>query len=136
MKAPPLTIVGGGRNDPRFNRVSNKIHEAVLQLDSVNPNLEYPNVLIFVNHDDTCDFLTLINVITGYFIAEGGEPHLIYGKFSDGRIKQEKLRINLYVWIDENRKVPGYFIIKDNRHHDTLCELFKLDSNKFRYYKR
>lgn len=135
IKAPPLTIVGGGRNDPRFNRVSNKIHEAALQFDSVNPDLTYPNVLIFVIHDDSCDFHTLINVITGYFIAEGGELHLIYGKFSHGRIRKEKSRINLYIWMDENREDPGYFIIKDKNHHNRLCDLFDLDTSKIKYYR-
>ena len=57
-------------------------------------------------------------------------------KFSDGRIRQEKLRINLYIWMDENRIDPGYFIIKYNRHHDKLCELFNLDPTKMKYYKR
>ena len=47
----PGEIVGGGRKDPIFNRMTADIHKAVKQFDAVNENREYPNVLFLINHD-------------------------------------------------------------------------------------
>jgi hypothetical protein len=40
--APPMTIVGGSRHDPAFNRLSGHIHEAAKQFEAVNPSHDYP----------------------------------------------------------------------------------------------
>ncbi len=36
--APPGQIVGGGRSDPIFNRLTTDIHSAVKQVEAVNPD--------------------------------------------------------------------------------------------------
>src|SRR6266436_5852793 len=36
--APPGVVVGGGRPDPTYNRLTTDIHEAVKQFNAVNPN--------------------------------------------------------------------------------------------------
>lgn len=106
---PPGTLAGGARKDPIFNHISNKIHEAVQQFDAVNSDLKYPNVLIFVNHDDQCNFLDLVAINTGYFLAESGRKYPIYLQFSEGQIREEKYRIHLYIWIDEFNKTRYFF---------------------------
>lgn len=116
--------VDGYRNDPIFNRISNKIHEAVKQFDAVNPNLKYPNVLFFVNHDDICVFDDLVSVITGDLVADDGSRNDIYSKFSDGRIKEEKFRIHLFIWIDEFEGNRYYFNPSNKQHFDNLCSYF------------
>ncbi len=127
--APPGKIVGGFRKDPVFNRLSNKIHEAVKQFDVVNPNLEYPNVLVFVNHDDEdmCGFPELVNVITGDELTEdGARDGGVFGNFSEGRIKEEKLRVHLFIWIDgdEFEVKHYYFNPIDEQHFHNLCSYF------------
>jgi hypothetical protein len=126
--APPLTIVGGFRNDPVFNRLSNKIHEAVSQFDSVNPSLNYPNVLVFLNHndEDSCGYIDLLGVITGFAQIEKGHRLNIYTKYSEGRIKYEKARANLYIWITEKGETY-YLFNKDNKHYSDLCAYFGKD---------
>ncbi len=134
--APPMTIVGGARNDPVYNRISNKIHEAVQQFDAVNFDLEHPNVLFFMNHDNSCNISYLRNVITGNFEAEGGRRYPIYTQFSEGRIKDEKYRIHLYIWIDEFKdkfKIGGYLFIKLVKEHlSNLCSYFSIDPESIR----
>lgn len=122
--APSGSIVGGARKDPIFNRLSNKIHEAVQQFDAVNPDLEYPNVLAFVNHDNMCGFLDLVAVTTGFFLAEGGGRYPIYLQFSEGRIKKEKFRIHLYIWKDEFKGVSYLFNTFAKEHFNNLCGHF------------
>lgn len=100
----------GGRPDPTFNSISNKIHEAVKQFRSVNPDRKLPNVLVLCNHHDMRDSLDLKSVLTGLFYADDGTTHKIYGQFSDGRIKNEKMEIDLYVWITEKGVPIGTFI--------------------------
>jgi len=126
LDAPPLTIVGGGRNDPRFNRISNKIHLASQQFQAINPDSEYPNVLIFVNHDDQCGICDLHSVTTGQFFAEDGTSHPIYTKYSEGRIKEEKFKIHLYIWLDDFKDNGGFYLFNtaDKKHLENLCSLF------------
>lgn len=128
MKAPPGKLVGGGRNDPTFNRISNKIHEATQQFEAINPDSEYPNVLIFVNHDDLCGIRDLHSVTTGQFFAKGGTLHPIYTKYSEGRIKKEKFKIHLYIWLDdfEDNGESYFFNIVNKKHLKNLCSCFDI----------
>lgn len=134
MKAPPGRLVGGSRNDPRFNRISNKIYEASQQFEAINPDSEYPNVLIFVNHDDLCGIRDLHSVTTGQFFAEGGTLHSIYTKYSEGRIKEEKFKIHIYIWLDDFKDNGEfyYFNIADKKHLENLCSLFGIQPESIR----
>ena len=40
-----------------------------------------------------------MSVLTGNFHAEGGGVEPIYEEISEGRIREEKLTIDLYVWL-------------------------------------
>jgi hypothetical protein len=45
--AQPLEIGGGLRHDPIYNRLADRIHNAANQFEAVNPDRQFPNVLIF-----------------------------------------------------------------------------------------
>ena len=96
--------LGGAKPDPVFNRISDDIHTAVKQFNSVNPDLEHPNVLAFVNNDDRCGSLDLIGVLTGHLLLDDGGAAPIYLKYSHGRIKDEKNLIHLYLWFDSFKR--------------------------------
>jgi hypothetical protein len=128
----PGQIVGGGRDDPRYGRIANKIHEAVQQFKSVNPEWIHPNVLIFINHDDCCGPLDLIAVTSGYFLADNGSRHKIFGKFSDGRIKEEKFKIDLYIWLDSNKRKFYLFNFANKKHLRELCTLFSVKQSSIK----
>lgn len=127
--APPGVIVGGGRNDPIFNRLTADIHSAVKQFDTVNPDQKWPNVLALVNHDDMCGFNDLIGILTGNFYTDSGNIHPIYKQFSEGRIKDEKGRIHLFIWLDDFK--PHRLLFSQSIHalHIRLCELFGINMN-------
>jgi len=112
--AKPLEIVVGLRHDPIFNRLAGHIHDAAKQFDAVNAAHEFPNVLIFTNSDTHCGFPDLLGVLTGNFYAESGAVKPIYKHISEGRIRDEKLTIDLYVWLNawkgEEQKWSLYFI--------------------------
>jgi hypothetical protein len=97
---PPGTVVEVSGPDPTFNSVANKIHEAVAQFDAVNPDLAHANVLVLVNHDPIRDVLDLHAVAEGGLPTDSGGWLPIYRAYSDGRIRQEKSRIAVYVWIE------------------------------------
>lgn len=120
----PDPWVGGGRLDPVLNRLTDDIHTAVKQFDSVNPSLEYPNVLAFVNNDRKCDFRDLIGVLTGQLLLDDDTCAPIYAKYAEGRIVEEKNRIHLYIWIDSFGATQSLFNPVDARHHVTLCQCF------------
>lgn len=132
--AEPDEIVGGLRNDPIFNRLSTMITTAVKQFDAVNPDRLLPNVLVFVNHDDNSHFSDLQETLTGMFHADDGTRYATMLNVSEGRIREMKSRIDLYVWIDgRTKRVCGKFFSDSNRqHHDTLYSVFGEKEAKIR----
>jgi hypothetical protein len=125
--AKPSQIVGGPRPDPIFNRLTTHIHNAAQQFASVNPNHAYPNLLFLVNSDDHCTFHgDLVGVLTGNFYAKGGVVEPIYEQFSNGRIREEKLTIDLFVWWDEWKvpeERPRMWFWRDSKYYVTVCSL-------------
>ena len=68
-------IVGGLRDDPVFNRLTDDIHKAVAQFLAVNPDAAVPNLVVFVNHDSMCDEQDVAAVLSGQFLADEGTAH-------------------------------------------------------------
>jgi len=99
-EVPPGTIAGGERPDPTFNRLTSDIHKAIKQFDAVNPDVKFPNVLAFVNNESICRVHDLYEVFTGNYRSDDGTLYPISKKYSEGRIKEEKHRIHLFIWID------------------------------------
>ncbi len=131
--ARPATIVGGPRNDATYNRISSKIHDAAEQFQSVNPIHEYPNVLVFIDHEEGLGYNGLLNTVTGYFFAQGGGRHPIFKKYSDGRIKKEKYQIDLYLWFDDRRKKPDWLFGNNRPFVEALYRYFGIDPSAIDY---
>jgi hypothetical protein len=121
-----------GTSDPNFNRIGEHISKASQQFDSVNPRLDNPNVLIFVNHDRSSGMNDLISTLTGDFFAEGGSRDHIYGNVSDGRIAESKRRIHLYWWIDTFDKETARHFLNNSHcaHAEYLCSTFGIDKKR------
>ena len=133
--AQPLEIVGGARNDPIFNRIARQIEKAATQFDAVNDTRDFPNILVFVNHDMASNYNDLRETVTGLFYAESGEREATMMHISEGRIGQSKLRVDLYVWVDvRTRRVQGYVFSESVLEHVTrVCELLGLDASKIKH---
>jgi hypothetical protein len=130
-----LQIVGGLRHDPIFNRIADRIHDAARQFAAVNSSREVPNVLIFTNSDEQCGFPDLLGVLTGNFYAEGGGVEPIYRSISEGRIRDEKLTIDLYVWLNEwkgDAQKGSLFFVQGSKHYRLLCDLLGSDPAQHR----
>ena len=140
-EAPSGVVVGGNRHDPIYNRLANRVHEAVKQFDAINPDMNYPNVLVLVNSDYMSDFEDLIAILTGHLPGLTEEHYPTFFEYSEGRIREEKLRIHLYLWIDVFRseiqlfefekpvkKRHGKFCLfntTDSKHIKTLCDCLR-----------
>ena len=129
-KVPPGTIAGGARNDSTYNRVSGYVHSAVGQFDAVNPAMTSPNVLAIVNGDTAAGFTDLIQVLTGNAYCESGKVIPMFREFSEGRIREEKLRVHLYLWFNnwKTGDAQKFFPEVDAVHHAALCRYFNVDS--------
>ncbi len=126
--AVPGVIVGGERNDPTYNRLTKDIHTAFKQFDSVNAEHNCPNVLAFVNHEKHAGAVDLYSVLTGNFPADSGIDYHIFGKFSEGRIRDEKKTIDLYLWLDFfNPKNQWHFSRQHEAHFEELCRLLSTE---------
>jgi hypothetical protein len=96
-------------------------------LDAVNPDRAVPNVLVQVNNDDRCGSLDLIGAVTGRLLLEGSDAVPIYMRYSGGRIRTEKCRVDLYLWCDARRVNQLVFNMTDRRHLAKIGELFDVD---------
>lgn len=128
-QAEPGEIVGGIRNDPVFNRLTNHIHKARSQFDAVNPDEKSPNVLAFYNEDEHAGFLDLLAVTTGNFFADDGSVHPIYKNYSKGRVKTDIERIHLFILLDVKKPFRFLFNTINSRYQEDLYSLFKYGSS-------
>jgi hypothetical protein len=108
-EAEPGEIVGGVRDDPIFNRLSSHIHKAVKQLSAVNTDHSVPNFLVMVNHDSASGPSDLYETITGYFLSNDGTRHPTMLRVSEGRIREDKQNIDLFIWFDTSTGKPTFF---------------------------
>src|ERR1017187_2381986 len=103
---------------------------AVGQFDAVNPAMTSPNVLAIVNGDTAAGFTDLIQVLTGNAYCESGKVIPMFREFSEGRIREEKLRVHLYLWFNDWKTgdAQKFFPEVDAVHHAALCRYFNVDS--------
>lgn len=120
-------IIGGICNDPIFNSLSTNIHTAVKQFDAVNPEQDVPNVLALVNHDKNYGFNDLLETVTGNFYSENGGVDPISKQYSEGRIKDEKGRIDLFIWLDDHKPDRRLCSQINQERHLKLCEAFNVN---------
>lgn len=128
-KAPEgMLIPVEEKNDSTHSRITTKVHEAAAQFRSVNPEGEHPNILAIVNHDTRySDFRTLRRTVTGKFYTDEGKGYPICCRYSEGRIKDEKREIDLYLWVEHDKIVYCLFAGKDNKAYADLCAYLGLN---------
>jgi hypothetical protein len=129
-EAPPGSLAGGARPDPIYNRISNAIHTAAKQLVSANRNHDALNILVLMNRDKQAKYQDLVSIITGKWDPLAGINDKTHEQFSEGRIREEKSKIDVYVWLDaykdDSPKVRGFFFGNfENR--PRACSLFDID---------
>lgn len=126
-EAAPGEIVGGARDDPTFNRLSSHIHKAVKQLNAVNPDREFPNILVMVSHDNASTRSDLYETITGYLLSSDGTHYPTMLRVSEGRIREDKQQIDLYIWIDSNSGKTSYLPTSFHpEHSEKMKSLFNI----------
>jgi hypothetical protein len=136
QNAQPLEIVGGLRHDPIYNRLADRVHDAARQFEAVNSNRQIPNLLILTNSDTHCGFPDLLSILTGNFYAEGGVVDPIFKQISEGRIREEKLTIDLYVWLNEwkgNQQKGSLYFNDGSKHYVGLSALLGSDPANHRH---
>jgi hypothetical protein len=133
--APAGEIVGGLRRDPVYNRISNAIYTASEQFRSVNAAHSLFNFLVLVNHDTGAESNDLVSVLTGYWDPLHGSFERTHTHFSEGRIRDEKENIDLYVWSDIRRdgSVGEEFLyFRNPETRMRVCELLEIDPKRIK----
>jgi hypothetical protein len=127
-------IVGGMRDDPIFNRIARHIVKASSQFNSVNKNRDFPNILVFVNHDKISNFSDLYETVTGDFVSEKGEHIPTVKHISEGKIREAKVIIDAYIWIESKEKRVTSFLFNQFQmpHVLKICELLNIDSKQIK----
>lgn len=132
--APPLTLVGGARPDPTFNRLSRLLSKADAQFTAVNPTREELNVLAYVNHDNASNFNDLRETLTGYFHAADGTKHATMLDIAEGWIGEARRRIDAFLWFErKTARMTGAVINQtDTERLQRTCLLRRIDPAKIR----
>ena len=99
----PGELAGGLRSDPIYNRISNAVHTAAKQFASAISDHTLYNFLVLVNHDTSAKYQDLVSILTGYWDPLHGIFDRTHMQFSEGRIRDEKMKIDLYVWLNIRR---------------------------------
>lgn len=116
---------GGGRNDPTYNRIQNKIHEAVKQLKTINPKHAVPNIIVIRNHEKHCGKPDLHTVLTGKFLSTQGEVDFDT-RYRRGLLKNGDLSYSdLIVWMDNDSDLPHYYFLKESSYKQQITDVLK-----------
>ena len=110
------------RIDNAVSRVADKIHQAHCQLK----DFPLPRVLILLNHDSLVDVKDLEEAFTGeqvYANTIFSYVNTVSKKITEGKIKEEKGKIDLYIWIDK-RTEQIWFRYPTQAGHDLAHDLF------------
>ncbi|MDR3754114.1 MAG: hypothetical protein P4K93_13080 [Terracidiphilus sp.] len=132
-QAAPGVLVGGLRPDPVFNRISNAVHTGFQQFESVNPAHRLLNFLCLVNHDTSARPEDLDRVLSGFEDPLHGCLDSTCVQFSEGRIREEKKRIDLYVWMDFLKPDKIHlrrFFFGNLETRESVCSLLGVDPAK------
>jgi hypothetical protein len=69
-----------------------------------------------------------VSVLTGNAYTDSGSLLPWYRSYSEGRIREEKERIHLYLWFDVDEPEPRKFWTQSHdAHHLTLCRYLGID---------
>lgn len=129
VKSRIYTPFEGVKKDTTLDGLSADIHKAVSQFDAVNQDLSAYNLFALVNHEPGVDWTFLHNALTGNFYADSGKAYPIYRRVSEGRIRLEKRRIDLYMWFNPHE--GSHFLLfspNEKSRLEGLCNLLGIDA--------
>lgn len=110
-----------------FGRLEDKVHKAACQFADVNPYRVFPNVLAWVVHEWRARVLDLELILAGQLTAADAGPVLPFTpRYCGGRIRAERLSIDLHLWFQYDANEPSFFFARSNdRHHEVLRRTFE-----------
>lgn len=123
----------GVKEDRTYDRIGDKLHEAVGQFNSVNPDRQYPNVLVYVNHDRQADYQDMESAFEG-FVLPSGNCLTFLRPIVEYRLKDERKEIDLGVWINPDQSLYLAFygassFVKDLCIMFNMAHLFSFDED-------
>jgi hypothetical protein len=133
---PPMTIVGGARPDPTFNRLARLLNKADAQFAAVNSARDALNILAYVNHDNASNYNDLLETLTGYFHADNGRKYPTVRHIAEGVIGDAKQRIDGFLWFEANTGRLAHIVFNegDEERKLRLCALLGADPGKIKHY--
>jgi hypothetical protein len=122
----PGESVAEMRPSPTSNNLARQIESAVEQFDAVNPDHKLPNVLVIVNHAPGRTRSDLHVALTGIQVPDG--PRLF--TLTPDRQKQiweSARRIDLFLWIDAEKRTCQHTCPADAVHREAACTLLGIE---------
>jgi hypothetical protein len=111
------------RPSPTSNNPARQIKSAAEQFDAVNPNHELPNILVFVNHAPGRTRSDLYVTLAGMPVPGG--PSLFTLTLDHQKdVWEAARRIDLFLWIDPQKRTWQPLCPNDAVHRATVCSLF------------
>ena len=118
-------FIGGGRSDPTYNKIQNKIHVAAKQFSCHNPNHVVPNILMFINHFKNAGFIDLWPVLNGQVTPPNKPSEPIFIRYPKRLAQKNDFEhIDYFIWIDVEKRLASYSINGMSSFQKALKEKF------------
>ena len=111
------------RHSPTSNNLARQIKSAAEQFDAINPNHELPNVLIFVNYAVGRTRSDLYVTLAGIPVP-GGPDQFTLTFDHQKEVWEAARRIDLFLWVDPQKRSWQPLYANDAVHRKTVCSLF------------
>jgi hypothetical protein len=105
------------------NKLADKIHKAVRQFDAVNSARLAPNVVVWICHQVFMAPDSLLIPLMGKVPMGDGTWCTGFERYSEGRIKDEKRRVDAHIWVDAHDKAHFLFF-QDPQRPEHMLSLY------------
>ena len=74
-------------------------------------------------------------VVTGNAYTDDGDVLPIYKQYSEGRMREDRLSVDLYLWLETNGDYNFLFVQENREHHNSLCRCFDKNPTEIKQLK-
>ena len=113
----------GLRNDSTFNKIQAKIHKASKQLNSVNQNHDFPNIVFIINHYKKVGYSDLWYVLTGQTSPPNQPSEPIDLRYLKRLLRKDDLSvIDFFIWANIVGDNISFMVNSDSSFKEILKE--------------
>jgi hypothetical protein len=116
-------------NLPFHRKLGSHIRYAAQQFDAVNPDREFPNILVFVNHSPDIARRDIHATVAGLPGPDGKRIFMLSRKMQE-QVLNAARKIDLFLWIDAPKRTCQHVSINGAVHQAAALDLLGLTNQE------